>query len=202
MSFPYRFALLSNFILFASVVSFSQCKLIDGEQGLVYLTFEKTALVRVDSREKRVKGAVFQIHNNSNCSILLTTGDASNFYKPLPSNPTVMQRIKREIEWVLPDGVTVPFLQYWYRTRMSAGKSVGGDMFFGFELLGGRFVRFEVPFFHLDPSFANKIDLEFDYAWESDNKSRIKRSEVTNTVRFWVGALPSDVRKEIKKDLR
>jgi hypothetical protein len=113
-----------------------------------------------------------------------------------------MQRIKREIEWVLPNGVTVPYLQYWWQTRTSAGKNVGGDMFFGFELQGGHFARLEVPFSHLDPSFANKIDVEFDYAWEADNDSRIKRPGVINTVRFWVGSLPESVRKEIAASLR
>ena len=202
MSFHVSVPLLLGIFALASLDFFSQCKLIDGDQGSVFLAFEKTALVEIDGKEKKVKGAIFQIHNNSNCPILLTTGDASSFYKPLPSNPTVMQRIKRDIDWVLPEGALVPNLQYWYQSRTSVGKSVGGDNFFGFKLVGGRFIRFGVPFTHLDPSFANKIDVEFDYVWETENESRIKRSDVTNTVRFWVEGLPDDVKREIKKSLR
>lgn len=198
----YRLVLTLCLVAVSSFECHAQCKLIDGNRGAVFLTFERTALVKVDGKEKLVKGAIFQIHNNSNCSVLLTTGDASSFYKPLPPNPTPIQRIKREIEWILPEGVLVPFFQYSYQTRTGWGKSVGGDSFFGFELLGGRFVRFEVPFTHLDPSFANKLDVEFDYTWEADNDSRIKRSEVTNSVRYWVDSLPAGVKKEIARSLR
>lgn len=194
--------LLFGVLLLGDLAATAQCKLIDGERGAVFLTFEKTAMVKVDGKEKLVKGVVFQLHNNSTCSIQITTGDASSFYKPLPPNPTAMQTVKREIEWVLPEGAVVPSLQYTYQTRKSWGKSVGGDMFFGFEVLGGRFIRFEVPFTHLDPSFWNKIDVEFDYTWERDNVSRVKRSEVTNTVRFWIGSLPEDVKNLIAKSLR
>lgn len=192
---------VGGLLLLCPVSGRSQCKLIDGEQGSVYVTFEKTAMVTVDGSEKKVKGAIFQIHNNSSCPILLTTGGASSFYKPLPPNPAVMQRIQREIDWVLPEGAVVPFLQYRYMSRKSNGNAVGGDSFFEFELVGGRYVRFEVPFEHLDPTFANRLDVEFDYVWETDNKDRVKRSNVTNLVTFWIGSLPDDVENEIKKAL-
>jgi hypothetical protein len=202
MSYKRVFIILLGLSCLGTLSANAQCKLIDGEQGAVFLTFEMTALVKVDGKEKPVKGAIFQLHNNSNCSVILTTGDVSKFYKPLPPNPTPIQIIRREVDWILPDGVLVPDLQYTYQTINSWGKSVSGDRFFGFELLGGRFVRFEVPFTHLDPSFANKIAVEFDYTWEADNAARIKRSQVTNTVRYWIGSLPEEVKKDIAKSLR
>lgn len=186
-------------LLLGSISSNAQCKLIDGDNGSVYLNFEKTAMVSVDGSDKKVKGTIFQIHNNSSCPILLTTGDATAFYKPLPTNPTAMQRVKREIDWVLPEGALVPYLQYRYQSRKSNGDSVGGDHFFRFELVAGRFVRFEVPFTHLDPTFANELNLEFDYVWETDNKDRVKRSNVVNRVRYFIGSLPEEVQKEIRK---
>jgi hypothetical protein len=173
----------------------------DGEKGSVYVTFEKTARVSVDGSDKKVEGTIFRIYNNSSCPILLTTGDALAFYKPLPPNPTAMQRVKREIDWVLPEGALVPYLQYQYQSRKSSGNSVGGDHFFSFELIAGRFIRFEVPFTHLDPTFINQLNVEFDYLWETDNKDRVKRSNVRNRVTYFIGSLPEDVRGQIKKAL-
>ena len=201
MSLKIHIVISLGLLLLGSVSASSQCKLIDGEKGAVYLNFEKTAMVSVDGSDQKVKGTIFQIHNNSSCPILLTTGDATAFYKPLPTNPTAMQRVKREIDWVLPEGAMVPYLQYRYQSRKSNGNSVGGDQLFGFELVAGRFVRFEVPFTHLDPTFANELNVEFDYGWETDNKDRVKRSNVVNRVRYFVSSLPLEVQKEIREFL-
>jgi len=194
------FYLTGVLFVIAPIACFAECEVLDPDQGSVFITFEKTAPVKLDGKDRLVDGVILQLHNNSNCSIIITTGTAGNFYKPLPPNPTPMQVIKREIDWVLPDGALVPFVQYKYQTRRGIGRSVGGDMFFGFELMGGRHLKFEVPFIHLDPSFIHRVDVDFDYVWETTAK-RGKQGNVTNTAAFWVGSLPEALKREIRKAL-
>ena len=156
-------------------------------------------MVKIDGKSKPAKGLILQLHNNSSCPILVTTGSAEGLYKPLPPNPTAMDTVRRELLYPLPDGAQLPFVQYWYETRRDRGKSVGGDMFFQFEVGEGKFVRFEVPYIHLDPTFASKLELEFDYLWETSNNKHPKRSSVRNTLIYWIASLPEEVRKEIRK---
>ncbi len=154
--------------------SFAQCSLTDNSQGALFITYERTAQVKIDGEDKLQDGVILRLHNNSTCGVIVTTGSADKFYKPLSANPTVLQRVQREIEWDLPDEALVPDVQYHYQTPNESGMSVGGDMFFGFKLLGNRSILFEVPIKHLgDPRFGNKIVLPFQYAWEQENRAKV-----------------------------
>ena len=175
------------------VNAYSQCSLLDNNSNSVYITFERTARVKVDGQDKLQRGIVLRLHNNLTCTIIVTTGTANGFYKPLPPNPTPLQLVKREIDYDLPDGALVPELQYRYQTRKESGISVGGDMFFGFSLLGGHTILFEVPFKHLDPTFASVLMIEFKYPWD------LPSSDVKNSVGFWIGSLPDALKIDIAK---
>lgn len=180
--------------------SFAQCSLIDNSQGALFITYERTAQIKIDGDDKLQEGVILRLHNNSTCTVIVTTGSANKFYKPLPANPTVLQRVKREIDYDLPDEALVPDVQYRYQTEKESGMSVGGDMFFGFKLLGNHSILFEVPFKYLgDPRFGSKILLPFQYAWEKENQAKDIYSVTENFVIYWSGALPEEVKQKIKK---
>jgi hypothetical protein len=181
--------------------SFAQCSLTDNSRDAVFITFERTAEVKLDGREKLQPGVVLRLHNNSSCAVLIETGSAQKFYKPLPPDPTPLQRLRREVDHELPNGVLVPDVQYRYRTRNSSGMSVGGDMFFWFELVGGRSVLFEVPLSHLDVQAAG-IELRFRYAWEHSNRARTNHASTENIVRFGSSGLPDDVKRQVENNNR
>lgn len=178
---------------------FAQCSLIDNSQGALFITYERTAPVKTDGEDKLKEGVIFRLRNNSTCAVIITTGSADKFYKPLPANPTVLQRIKREIDYDLPEEALVPDIQYRFQTLKESGMSVGGDMFFGFRLLGKRSMLFEVPFKHLDLRFASKIVLPFQYAWEQENRAKVIYSGTENFVTYWSATLPDEVKQKIKK---
>ena len=127
-----------------------------------------------------------------------TTGSADKFYKPLPVNPTVLQRIKREIDYDLPDGVLVPEVQYRYPTLKGYNCNIGGDFFFGFNLLGNRSLLFEVPLKHFDSRFGG-LEIKFEYAWEQENRAKDNYGSIEHFVSFSSGELPDEVWKEINK---
>ncbi len=179
--------------------NFAQCSLIDNSQGALFITYERTAQVKVEGKEKAQAGIILRLHNNSTCAVIITTGSADNFYKPLPVNPTVLQRVNREIDYDLPDEGLVPEVRYQYQSRGRSGMSGGGDMFFGFRLLGSRSMLFEVPFTHLAPRYASKIVLPFQYAWEQEGRGKVVYSRTENFVTFWSGSLPDDIKQKIRK---
>ncbi|MGD9562314.1 MAG: hypothetical protein AB7F88_10100 [Pyrinomonadaceae bacterium] len=98
----------------------------------------------------------------------------------------------------MPDEVLVPDVKYRYETVNGTGMSVGGDMFFGFKLLGNRSILFEVPFEHLDLRFASKIVLPFQYAWEQENRAKVVYGGTENYVTYWSNQLPDNVKDKIK----
>jgi hypothetical protein len=190
----------SSLLLIIFVQSgFSQCSLLDNSQGTLFITYETTARVKIDGEDKLQDGVIFRLHNNSTCAVFITAGSANKFYKPLPANPTARQRGLREVDYDLPDGALVPDVQYRYESREGSSVSVGGDMFFGFKLVSGRSILFEVPFRHLDLRFASKIVLKFQYPWEQENRAKVTYSNTENLVTYWSGALPVEVKQKIRK---
>jgi hypothetical protein len=185
--------IITLFLLAFAGSCLAQCSLIESSKDALFLSFEREAMVKVDGVERLEKGIILRIHNNTSCAVLLTSGEP--ILKPLPSKPTIEQRIKRELDLSIADGQTVPFVQYRYQTYRTTGYSVGGDDFFSYSLGGNRSALFEVPFRHLDARFSSTLDLPFSYEWE-------KGSEVKNLVRFWIGELPEKVRLEINRSKR
>lgn len=186
---------LSGVLLILSVQAASQCSLFDNSRDALFITYEKTAQVTTDDG-KIHKGVVLRLHNNSTCSVLITTGSAEKFIKPLPDNPTIMQRLKTEIEYELPDGVLVPEVQYRYRTSCGFEPSLGGDSFFRFGLRGGRTILFEVPLVHFGSKMRGGIEVVFEYEWERQNRAKFNFSSVEYTVYFGGGNLPSEAVKQ------
>lgn len=69
-----------------------------------------------------------------------------------------MQRLKREIDYVLPDDAFVPELQYQYNAKGKDLFAIGGDSFFGFQLPSARSILFEVAVDHLGRGRCWKYD--------------------------------------------
>lgn len=174
--------------------------MIDKSRDSLFITFERTALVKIDAEDKIQNGIVLRLHNNSSCSVVITSGSAEKFLKPLPPNPTPLQRLRREIEYTLPNGVLVPEVQYKYSSKRGMIKGVGGDNFFGFLLSGSNNLMFEVPARNLDFSFGGKIEISFRYVWE--NESRAIYRPVEHLVTFYVGDLSSETSRELTRKLR
>lgn len=177
----------------------AQCRLIDNSRDAVFVTFEKTTKIKSDARNID-DGVVLRLHNNSTCSIIITAGSAEQFLKPLPENPTAAQLINREVEYQLSDGAFVPEVRYSYDGVRGTMTSVGGDSFFGFELLGARSILFKVPLNHFNRSPGSKIILIFQYAWEQKSRAMHNYPSVENTVTFRSGELPEGLRSIIPKD--
>lgn len=175
----------------------ARCSLIDNSRDALFITYEKTAKVKTEGGYIQ-EGVLLRLNNNSTCAVLVTTGSAEQFLKPIPENPTVLQRIRREIKYDLPDGILVPEVQYRYTTSNSSGLSVGGDNFYGFSLLGKRSILFEVPLKHFDLSSFNNITLIFQYVWEQEKRAKHSYATVESTVRFWTKELPDEVKARIR----
>jgi len=175
----------------------AQCSLIDTGRDALFITYERPMLMETDNGKAK-DGVLLRLHNNSTCAVIITTASAEKFFKPLPENATAAQRIKRDIEYNLPDNVLVPDIQYLYLTSCGAKNSVGGDMFFGFKLLAKRSILFEVALRHFDRSPGNKIALPFRYVWEQQNRARDSYPGVENTVQFWSSELPDDIKAKIR----
>ena len=159
-----------------------QCKINDTAHDSVFINFEREAMVKVEGEQNLQKGVALRLHNNSSCAILITTGSVEQFYRPLPPAPTIMQRLKREIDYEISDGTLVPEVQYTYSTSKGTFQSVGGDNFYGLVLPGYRTMLFEVPLRHLDRRAGGRIDVEFKYLWE--NRAQSRYGSVTHRVSF------------------
>lgn len=192
------FYLLSLLLIVFSPDAFARCSLINNSRDALFITYERSALVRVKGENKPQDGVILRLRNNSTCAVIITTASADKFYKPLPANPTALQRVEREID-DLPDGALVPDVQYRYQTSRETGMTFGGDSFFGLKLLGSRSILFEVPLKHFDITFAGKIVLEFDYAREQENRAKVNYPNVETFVNYWAGELPEDVRQKMKR---
>jgi hypothetical protein len=196
-------------LLFAlSVTSFAQndsrsqsgCALLDKGRDALFITFE-----RLEEPGPRRQGIdrerlMVRLYNNSTCVVLMQTMDAENFYLPLPDNPTAIDRVKRGINYDLPDGVVVPAVKYYTQnTRRSKAPEPawGGDMFFTFRLLGGRSVLFAVPTAYFTRGFD--IVLPFDFGWEKEGeRPKVTYSgDVEHRVYFRNNSIPEEAWKKI-----
>lgn len=157
----------------------AQCTLVDRSRDSVFITFEKTM-----GKAESQRTALLRLRNNSTCAVIITTGSADKFYEPVPPKSTLQQRVRRKINYELPDNALVPEVQYSYVENDNERNSVGGDSFFGFTLLGGRSILFEVPLEHFLADFLGRITLRFDYVWEQDNRSKHNYASVRHTVGF------------------
>lgn len=180
--------------------SLAQCSLINNSRNSVFIAYDHTAKIK-DERGKTEDGVILRLQNNTNCSIVIKTGSAEKFYKPLPENPTIMQRIKREIDYDLPDGALVPDIQYLYNAPKNhiQTSSVGGDMFFGFQVLGARKILFEVPLRYFNLKYFHKIIVSFGYDWELETKGGTFYSTVDHSVDYSGGDFPEELLEKIKK---
>lgn len=196
---------ISTTILFAIAVlcvqnSFAQCSLINDKYNSVYIAYEQAAKIK-NENGKAEDRVVLRLQNNTNCSIIIETGSAEKFYKPLPENPTAMQRIKREIDYVLPDNVLVPEVQYLYNDPKthSQNKRIGGDMFFGFRVIGSRSFLFEVPLKYFNLKYFHKIIVPFRYDWELKTKGGVFHSSVNYSVDYSGGDFPKVLLEKISE---
>ncbi len=196
---------ISTAILFMVFVlsvqsSLAQCSLIDNKHSSVFIAYDHAAKIK-DENGKTEDGIILRLENNTNCSIIINTGSAEKFYKPLPNNPTVMQRIKREIEYDLPDNALVPGVQYLYNSPKThiQNRSVGGDMFYGFRVLGGRAILFEVPLKYFNLKYFHKIIVPFEYDWELEIKGGTFYSSIDHRVDYSGGDFPEELIRKIEK---
>jgi hypothetical protein len=154
----------------------------------------------VKTETEQIKdGIILRLHNNTSCAIVITTGTADKFYKPLPPKPTVKQIISRELDPDLPDGALVPQVQYSYTTRKVYSYNVPGDMFWGLRLLDGRSILFEVPFEPIELSFITELRLPYTYDWEQTGAAIVQGSGMESYVKFYNLSLPKEIKQKIKK---
>lgn len=177
---------------------FVQCSLVDNSHDALFITYQRTTKVKADDGQLN-DGVVLRLHNNSTCTFIITTGSAEKFLKPLPDNPSVSQRIRREIEYDLPDGQLVPDVQYRHITSHGSGFNINGDVFYGFRLVAKRSILFEVPLKHFDSKLDGRIELIFQYAWERQNRAINNYPSVENIVRFSPNELPSVLKRKIQE---
>lgn len=167
-------------------VANSGCSRIWKDKDLLFITVERN--------EQPSKGkqnvVVLRLHNNSTCAVIVTSGSAEKFLKPLPGNPTAMQRLKPEIDYVLPDDAFVPELQYQYNAKGKDLFAIGGDSFFGFQLPSARSILFEVAEDHLGRAgVGNMIAVPFQYVWQAQDQSGNIYPSVESRVVFWTDSL-------------
>ncbi|CAN5353143.1 hypothetical protein BH10ACI2_BH10ACI2_00040 [soil metagenome] len=176
----------------------AQCLLIDKNRGSLFISYEKQTVIKNEGGGTR-KGILLKLHNNSNCSVIVTTGSYEAFVKPLPENPTFLQRTHPEIKQDLPDGIFVPEVQYAYFTPSGRVHSLRGDSFFEFNLLGRRSMLFEVPLSDFELAIDSKISLLFQYAWEYEKRAKHYYPSVENTVHFSLRDLPDETKLNVNK---
>lgn len=202
MSFDLKRKRFLRCIFGASLIGLScssliaQCALIDPNRDSVFISYERLGGARGAKKDR--DAVILRLRNNTDCAIYITAGSAQKFLKPLPARPTVADRIKREIVHVLPDGVLVPDIEYYFRTGHGPQKSLGGDMFYAFKILGQRSILFEVPFQRIDGTANGKLTVPFRYANEWESRGEHFFLSVENTVSFGFSALPEDVLKSIR----
>lgn len=174
------------------------CSRLEKSHDFLFITYERR-LRHADSGQNTV---LLRLHNNSSCSVMITAGSAEKFRKPLPKNPTMIQRIQREINYDLPNDVLVPELQYKYNAEGRERNGIGGDTFFGFYLLPKHSILFEVAMKHLgELGVGNMIAVPFQYQWEAEDQSGNIYPSVESRVLFWSDSLPSELKKRIKSEL-
>lgn len=149
-----------------------------------------------ESEPRKIKARrntiLLRLHNNSTCTVVITSASGDKFRKPLPDNPTLEQILNREIEYELPDDVLVPDLQYKYNAAGKERNGIAGDSFFGFYLLPKRSILFEVSKQHLGGrGVGNSIAVPFQYDWEVKDQTGNIYPSVENRVLFWTDSLPS-----------
>ncbi|MBS1794592.1 MAG: hypothetical protein JSS81_12095 [Acidobacteria bacterium] len=173
----------------------AQCSPQETDQSRLFITYEKTARVKTDGGAIR-DGVILRLHNNSACDVAITTGSEDKFYKPLPANPTVMQRLKREVEYNLPEGELVPELRYRYLLTGEPVSNLGGDNFYELILQSGKTIRFEALLEHFDAASESKISVSV--------KPLLKRGEKGNiygearSIEFSAILLPENIRRKLK----
>ncbi|HVG32372.1 MAG TPA: hypothetical protein VM911_04805 [Pyrinomonadaceae bacterium] len=202
--------ILANILLLLSLsqVPFSQngstsqlgYSLIDKSRDPLFITYE-----RLDDPDPKREGierdrVLVRLHNNSTCVVLIETMEAEKFYLPLPPNPTITDRVKRGINYDLPDGAIVPAMKYYTqdnRRSKTPEAAWGGDMFFTFRLLGGNSLLFAIPTAYLRK--GNDIVVPFDYGWEKEGErpSPIYSGDVEHRVYFYGDSMPDEVKRKI-----
>lgn len=192
-----RLALIMSLVSVLCSPLVAQCVLIDPGRDSVFISYER--LGEASGAKKDRDAVILRLRNNTDCAIYITAASAQKFLKPLPEKPTVADRIKREIDHVLPDGVLVPDIEYYFPTRHGPQKSLGGDMFYAFKILGQRSILFEVPFEHIDGAANGKLTVPFRYANERESRGEHFFPSVENTVSFRFGGLPEEVLKSIRR---
>jgi hypothetical protein len=206
MNNPVNTQHMRNLLLLAPVLvfflhssSYAQCSLVDRSRDALFISYERLGDVG-KRREKVARVIVLRLNNNTDCAVYITAGSAENFMKAPSENATVLERVRREIEYVLPDDALVPDVQYRFATPRGYVNSVGGDMFFDLKLLGKRSIMFEVPLEHLVGNETNELKVPFRYAWEHENRAKHYFLSVESTVNFGVGELPERIRERIRRN--
>jgi hypothetical protein len=172
----------------------AQCAFVDSRHDALFFTFER--MTKTDQKEEN-QAVLLRLHNNTTCPVFVKSGSADNFFKPLPPNATVFQKLKREIDYDLPDGAFVPDIQYKFIKSGELISASVGDNLFLFKLLGKNSLLFEVSLSHFGNSSSDKIALPFEYFWEVSSRTGDRYSSVENLVYFWNGQLPEAVKTTI-----
>jgi hypothetical protein len=197
--------LLANILLILGFyqTAFAQnagCSLIDKSRDLLFITYE-----RMDDPDLKRQGIdrdriLVRLHNNSTCPIVIQTTDAEKFFIPKPPNLSVIEKIKRptEIRWDLSEGEIVPAVTFYIQDerRSKVPKATwGGDVFYGFHVLGGRTILFPIPLAYLRK--GNDIIVPFNFAWEDERgkpaPKMIFSGDVKHLVYFYKSHVPADV---------
>ncbi len=176
----------------------SSCELLSKGTDMAYISFERVcteADLQVPENYIERSSLILRLRNNSSCTLEIVADEGNMFRVPLPTNPTISDRLNRSIVQDLEDGVFVP--RVCFRTDDPIKKTVvretscGGCMRFPFHLLPGNSLLFAVP---LDPLKKGRdILVPFNFSWETDGErpKYIESGHVSHYVTFRAGQLPS-----------
>jgi hypothetical protein len=173
----------------------AQCDALENDRSRLFIAYEKTAKVRVDGAP-RTDGVILRLHNYTGCDIEIVAAGAEKFYKPLPPNPTVRQRINREWHSDLPDGVSVPEMRYFFVTADRSGQNFGGCVMFSFTLTSEKTILFEAALEHFDLRPESKIAVNIRPILGRE-KGKISYGKQLS-IEFAGSSLPEDVQQKIK----
>lgn len=196
---------LSSFLLSICASGQDQVKVLNGSalpcsrvgksNDFLFITYEQRSAQRKDGDK-----ITLRLHNNSTCSVIITSGSAENFLKPLPPSPSLMDVVNRDVEYKLPDNVYVPELQYRYNASGKEREAVDSGMFFGFQLLPKHSILFDVAIRHFGRvGMGNSIAVEFQYHWEILDQTGNIYPSVEHRIIFWTDSLPDEVKSRLPR---
>ncbi len=113
---------------------------------------------------------------------------SASVIKPAKGNDSkgnAIELLKRDVDYVLPNGIFISDLRYRYSLDGAIRTSVGGSPIFGIEVLGGNWISFQLSKKDIGKSYDKKIEVPFKFGWEMLDYKREYVESVEHLVSFW-----------------